>query len=528
LNSSHPLSTGPFATGFFRFVRTGRLTGLMALACLLGVGGVSPARADVSRIREKALELEQKLNKSRYEAEVRGDTPNTLRVYKDFAFLLKESKVKEVQGEKGDPYAPRLGLYITEEAVGLDLATYIDDLMKGEMTMTADLDGVELTLDQFRVKLATAADDAERRKVYTAMKPLIEHNNVFRNSIAARTVEAYQPWGYADFAAFVAVRDGIDLDATVELARKFLADSQVMYDGLFEEIAQKYLGTEARRAKFADLDYLLEATPFQAAFAADTRNARVGNIFSGLGVKLDGIAGLRWDVATRTGKTLRGGAYALAVPAEVKVGSLPFGTPRDDDRALFNLGTAMCYTQSKQTQFETAYLLNEAATAALDYVIRGIRDEPAWLQANSELTAEQLPEYRKFQAFNRLLEARMLAAAVAYEVPLYRGATDAEEQFKEIMREATGIRLSSTDAKRSLEFADGLQSASRFLGLLASGALRARLIADHGADWYADGKAASEFSDWWKQGGGLTLDALQNGGGDSGALIATISHIQGE
>ena len=149
----------------------------LAVAFLAAVAlGGSPreGRADVERIREKAVELDQKLNKQAFEVAVRGTAPNSTRVYKDFDFILKKTKVDEVaEAESSDPRAKRLRLYLVESIVAAGIATYEDDLLKFEQTSTANVDGKDLTYGELTRKLAMDGDDAVRRKLYSALAPAL-------------------------------------------------------------------------------------------------------------------------------------------------------------------------------------------------------------------------------------------------------------------------------------------------------------------------------------------------------------------
>lgn len=495
---------------------------------MLAAGTAAPARADVERIREKALELEQKINKHRFEVEVRGEKRNILRIYKDFEFILKRSKVEEAQEASAkDPHADRLRLYLIEAAVGLELASYTDDLENYLATATADLDGKQEPYSNLLADLSKAPDDAARRKVYTALKGLVETANVFRNQIVQRTNEAYQTWGYENFAAFYAEREGLDLDASVAAAREFLETTQASYDGLFEEMAMAYLGVEARKVRFADLPYLFQGTAFLEHMPSSGRRERMNALFQGLGVDLVGESNLTYDTKERMGRPLAAGVYPIQVPNDIAAGFLPTGGLQDGDRAATVLAAAQSFTMSRQTAFEPAYLARQAPLAALGALARSIRDEIGWLGKHAKLEGEDLAAYRRYRVFTMLLEARMLAATVIYEVDLYRGGTDAERTFKDVMKEATGIRLSSTDSARSLEFAAELRSVSRFHGMLWAEGIRSHLRETLGDDWYRDGKAAGVLKAWWAEGGALDRQKIESVVGDlSGGAASFLARLQ--
>lgn len=311
--------------------------GLMAAALVL----LAPvaARADVERIREKALELEQKLNKEAFEADAKVATPASARVYKDFDFLLKKSKVDEVAAEaKTDPRAEALRLWLIQATVRSGIATYEDDLRTYEQTTTVDYDGQKVRYFDLVSRLAVTPDAAERRKIYSALSPLFDTSTVFRTEILSRRNETYQKWGFKTFADFYAAREGLDLDAVAASADGFLKDTQAAYDSLFSLMADRVLSTEARKVRFYDLPYLTQGADFAAAFPSSGRITRIRNIYAGLGVKLADESGLLIDDVARPGKNPATRVYALQVPSEVRISFDPQDGVRKDDQMAYAAG----------------------------------------------------------------------------------------------------------------------------------------------------------------------------------------------
>ena len=115
---------------------------------MLLVGGVlapAIAGADVGRIREMAIELEQKLANHRFEVAAKAEKSATARIYKDYDFILKKNKVDEVSAEAGsDPDAERLRMYLIESIVNAEIASFVDDLVDFEQNGTVPMGDTEL------------------------------------------------------------------------------------------------------------------------------------------------------------------------------------------------------------------------------------------------------------------------------------------------------------------------------------------------------------------------------------------------
>jgi len=500
----------------------GAALGMLLLLSLVSAG---PARADVTRIREMALELQQKLAAAEFESDAKVKEPNLARVYKDYDFILKQSKVEEVTDAVGtDPYADRLRMFLISSIVESQLATFVDDLREFEQTATAEIDGKEVPYSELLQQLATLPDEGERRKVASVLPPLVETSAVFRKDIARRRAELYQGWGYANFAEFYEQREQLDLDAVNEQATAFLDSTAKMYDTLLEEMSMRILGVEARKVRFADLPYLVQGTEWEGIFPTNERIRRFKGLFRGLGIDLGDNPAI--DNTPRPGKILRARAYGVMVPNDVRVSTNPAGGVRDGNRAVYAVGEAMIYSLSTQTAFEAAYLVNEPAQEAMAWFPRFVLDEPGWIKANAQGKEFEFPAYLRFRAFQSLFEARFLAALTKFEILVYRGTDDPFKEFRSLMKEATGARLATNDAAQALEYLTDLRSVSRFQGLLVASAGREALRASQGENWYADGKMGPTLLGLWAQGGTLTPEAVQAAVPGEGSPAAFLAGIQ--
>ncbi len=485
------------------------------------------ARADVERIREKAVELEQKLQKQAFEADAKVDPANSARIYKDYGFLLGKSKVEEVAADaKTDPRAEALRLYLIRAAVGNELATYVDDLRNFQATNTASYGDQDVRMNDLVARLAVTEGDSDRRKLISALSPLFDTAAVYRNEVLKRRNETYATWGFSNYADFYTTREGTDLAAVSALADDFLTRSQSLYDSLFTVMADRVLQTEARKVRFYDLPFLTQGTAYEDAFPAADRVARMRNVFKGLGVDVKGQSNLTVDVEGRPGKALETGVYAATVPSDVRVSFRPNPGSRSDDRLVYAVGAAEIYALSTQTAFEPAYLPRVAPQAAMAYLARLVLDEPAWVAAQAKPSGFDQKAYETYRAFVSLYEARFLAAQAKFEIDAYQGGANLDDTFKTVMEGATGARISSSDSKRALAYLSQLDSVGRFQGLLLAAAARDHLVETLGRDWYTGGKAGSLLTGLWKRGGTLTLDDIGSAfGGAKAGVDPLIRHI---
>jgi hypothetical protein len=497
-----------------------RLAGLVVLVALGGTLVPASARADVERIREKAVELAQKLARERFEVRAKVAKPAAERVFKDYDFILKDSKIKEVGKEKNDPQAPALGYFLASAIVDMGLAPYTDQLTTYEQSTTADFNGGKLLYTDLVKKLATSSEDADRRKIASLMGPILENEGVFRNEIARRRSAGYVQLGYANYGDFYGKREGMDLAGVRASAESYLTSSQALYDSLFALMAQRVLKTEARRVRFIDLPYLTQGAEFADLFPG-SQLERAKRVMKGLGVAIDSYSGFLIDDEVRPGKALAPEAFAVVVPSDVRVSVNPVGGVADIDQYLHALGDAAAFLLTPATAFEPAYLVNRTAQATMTWVPRLVLEDPAWIRANVKADPDRLNAYLAYRAFVSLYNARVLAAAAILEIDTYTGVGDGpEKEFQDTFSTAVGARISTSEGKRAYEYLHELQEASEFQGLLIATALVDHLRAAHGQSWFEDGQSASDLLALWKRAGGLSVDSIvaaAGGDGHSGA-----------
>ena len=499
-----------------------RTAALGALAALGPALFPPAARADVERIREKALELEQKLNRQLVDVDLLGNAPNTARVYKDFDFILKRSKVDEVM-ESGDDFRARgLANYLIRALVESELAGYEDDLRSYLQTTTVDLDGRNLTYSDLLKRLAVTADGAERRKVASLLGPMVETSMVFRSDIANRRVLAYRAQGFADYADFYGQREGLDLAALQAEAESVIALSGTLYDTLFAHVARRHLGVEPRQVKFSDLAYLTQGAMFNDLFPGDAAT-RMKSVYRGLGVDLSGLV---VDIEGRPGQAPGTMVLPVVIPGEVHVNLNPMGAERDADDLVYAVGEALLHARAKEPGLETAYLVNGPAAAAVAWIPRMVLGESGWIRTEAKGDPTRLAEYLEYRAFQELYELRALAGLTLFELHVYRGENP-EKAFRDHFTQASGVRITQADSHRGLDSLSQLNVASRFRGLLGAAALRDQLSGSLGDAWYADGRAAAVLGALWSQGGTLTVDAvMQATGGVSNSPSRRIEQIR--
>jgi hypothetical protein len=205
------------------------------------------------------------------------------------------------------------------------------------------------------------------------------------------------------------------------------------------------------------------------------------------------------DTGERPGKTLGAVVHAVNVPNEVRVSFNPYGQVVDDDALFSAVGRGQLFALSRQSDLESAYLLDGVASETMAEIVRSVLEEPIWMAANAQ--GGDPDALRTFRAFRSLYTARTLAAQARFEIEAYRGAPDPEKVFRDAVEAATGVQLSATDGKMALGTMGNLRSTARFQGMLLAAAVRRHLREQFGAAWFTEGKAGGVLQGLYGQGG---------------------------
>ena len=168
------------------------------------------AGKEVDRIREKTEELASRLVSEGFSHLGEGKESNLDRVYRDYDYILKESKLEEIDNdlatatEDEQARLKRLRRFIVSGMILAPVAANYDNAESYITSAAMSVAGAELTLLTFESMLANEEKRSNRRIWYLASRDLQENANVFeinlRHDLDKQAMEKVG-MGYEDFLA---------------------------------------------------------------------------------------------------------------------------------------------------------------------------------------------------------------------------------------------------------------------------------------------------------------------------------------
>ena len=294
-----------------------------ALVC-----ATADARADeVDRIREKAGELHRDLVSAQFQY-AEGKESNLSRVYKNFDYLLKDSKTRtlsDAAAAASDPAVKsrlqRLHDYLMGERIFSAVAGAWDNAKNYDRSAAMTVAGVdgELTLSSYESMLAREENRSNRRNLYLASRDLRENSNVFLLNLAIDLDRQAQQLVGKDYDTFLAERYGIDPAEIETLAQQILESTQAEYERLLGAVVPAAMPEmTVSDLREYDIPYLLRMPHLSEAFPAGEQKEVAQRWLADLGFDLKGARNLKIVDEARAGGP-EPGTFAIGNGSDTRI-----------------------------------------------------------------------------------------------------------------------------------------------------------------------------------------------------------------
>ncbi|MEZ4654002.1 MAG: hypothetical protein R3E12_10585, partial [Candidatus Eisenbacteria bacterium] len=305
------------------------------------LGGVllvaaSSARADeVDRIREKCGELARAIISERYDHLAEAKDSSLGRVYKDFDYLLKDSKTSilaDATKSASDPAQKhrleRLHEFLMGERIFYAVAPNWDTAESYARSASMAVSGsdVELNLNSFEQMLANADNRSNRRIWYLASRDLRENANVFKLNLYLDLDRKAQELVGTDYDTFLATRYEIDPAALEALCQQVLDSTQEEYQQLLQAVVPVAIdGMTVEDLREYDVPYLLRMHQLDDTFEDGKYENVAGKWLKDFGLDLKNARKLRISDESRIGKSPEPWTFPIANGEDTRISINPLG-----------------------------------------------------------------------------------------------------------------------------------------------------------------------------------------------------------
>jgi hypothetical protein len=483
----------------------------IALCAALLPAAAGTAKADeVDRIREKAGELARAIVSENYSHLAEGKESNLSRVYKDFDYLLKDSKTAALEdaiGAAGDPVAKgqleRTHQFLIGERIFYPVASSWDNAESYARSASMAVQGsdVELNLNSYQRMLAGAADRSNRRIWYLASRDLRENANVFQLNVSIDLDKHAQEIAGTDYDTFLAGRYQIDPAAIEALAQQVLASTKDEYEALLGKVTPAAIeGMTVAELREYDVPYLLRMSHLDDSFEKGKYQEVAAKWLKDFGIDLRGAKKLRIVDDVRVGKSGEPGTFPLDNGNDTRISLLPVGGLPDYWHLFDQLGRGLFYYHiGPQLGLADARLGSPVIPMTFGALFQEAMATPEWQV--KYLEPKDAAEVADGIRFRQLFDLRRAAARYVFYRRMYTDiANNPPSAYATFMQETMLWNHGATEEADYLLCDDQHRSGMALLAAVRAAQLRAHLAGQFGETWWSSPEAGQWLKSQWARG----------------------------
>lgn len=481
-------------------------TGGLALSAL-ALGAVSSeAKEEIDRIREKAAELASSLQTERFSSLAEGKESNLDRVYRDFDYLLKESKneaVREALEGASDPDADRLrrlDAFLLDGRIVGPIAPNIDNANLYRRDTALSVGDREVDLRTIELALANEPDRGQRRIMYLASRDLLENFNVFSINLKVDLDKHAQEVAGKDYASFLAESWQIDPAEVEVVCRQVLDATKDEYLALLPQcVDAEFDGLSMEEFREYDRPVLLRARSVDGTFRSGKEIDVADKWLKNLGLGVKGEKKLRLKVESKPGMWPDASVFPIGNSADTRVSMVPMGGLRDYWELFGALGAANFHTQiDGQRPFEHQRLGAPLTPLVYASLFQSVLADPTWRDAYLEV--EDAEAVARAARFRQLFEVRQNAARYVFQRQMAAGPEATPTAYAAWMQEALGYAQTSSEESNYLSCQDLHLSGLRTWAAVLAAQVEQKLASQFGEDWWSKGEAGKWLKEQWARG----------------------------
>lgn len=497
---------------------------LLIAGAALTTAGPLQAADEVDRIREKAGELRQQVISAQFDHWAEGKESNLLRVYKDFDYLLKDSKSQIVQQAAAAATDPekkdrlqRLDRYMLGERMMYAVAPSLDNMNAYETSATMAVSGtdVELTLRSYRELIGGEENRSNRRIWYLASRDLQENANVFRLNLLIDLNKQAQTLAGTDYPTFLAQCWGIDPAQIQALAEVALSSTEDEYRGLLEAVtAARLEGKGVDDVREYDVPYLLRASHLDDVFQSKKAVETAEKWSKKMGIGLDGYKKLRVRFDTK-GTTPVPSTFPINNDQDTRVTIPQRGGLSDFWNLFWQVGEAEFFVNiDPNASFEARRVGSPLVPMTYGHLFQSLLGDPAWRA--EYLKADDADAVSTAVRFRQLHDLRQAAARYLFQTKLYADVKIPPTEYTTMMQAAMLYSQGAQEEANFLTAVDLHHSGLHVLAAARSTQLQRKLAGEFGETWWMNPDAGKWLKQQWAKGypgpshdlaAGLGLDA---------------------
>jgi oligoendopeptidase F len=414
----------------------------------------------VDKLRKDAEKLVLEQAKMGYNSWVYGKESNQDAIYKKYSHLFTFKNINLVEkclnSEKDKDREKALKffkLYLLSEYIGKKIAKIGDIVENMSSSAKIDVEGKKIPFRQINFYLANEKEKIIREKLYTSCDSFLEKLNFYLKEEKEITERETKKLGYK---SYIEMCEDLKITKFYPLklqVQKYLKDTEKIYQELLEEVVREYLKIDVSQFRRYDVLRLFKNEDFEKYFPKEKLIEIVKNTYREMGFEFKNI---KIDTEDREKKNPRAVCFSIVVPDDIRLSIKPIGGVEDYSSLLHEIGHAMHFANTQEKIWEFQQLGPNATTETYAMLSEYLLSDKYYLKDNFNMEEEILKKFLRFQAFERLYMTRRYAAKFLYELKLYSGVKNPEDEYIRIVwKEGLKITPIPSDKKRYLTDVDG-------------------------------------------------------------------------
>jgi hypothetical protein len=338
------------------------------------------------------------------------------------------------------------------------------------------------------IEIANERDRKKRLRLDAARAALVEKEHApLRLERLQREKDYVESLGIASNynAAFEEIT-GVSLSSLAAECRRFLQETQPIWDDTLPHYLKKSLGITAGEATRSDALALLRASEFDSAFPGRSLQESVWRQLRDMNVDPSAGGRIIYDVGERPGKRARAFCAPTRVPEEVYLVLRPHGGQSDYTTLLHEAGHALHFANVRDDYpFEYRWLGDNSVTEAYAMLFDHRMQDRAWLLRYTELGSNRVDDFVRLSGFEELHYLRRYCAKLIYEVEAYGDSakwSELPDLYVETLTRATNFQYRAADA--FIDFDPRYYSTRYLRAWQLQALLNESLIERFDSDWF--------------------------------------------
>ena len=407
----------------------------------------------------------------------------------------------------GDRRRRELWKFACEGYLGNFVSEEEERVAELEATLTATVDGEEISFRMLKPRLGNEEDRDVRARVEAARNELTEeHLNDLQLQAAQVVQRETQQLGAANYADLYR-SFGFPLDDLAEQCRRLLADTEDLWEEAGDRFFRSRLGIGLGELKRWDLGRAWRGADWDAAFPAEAMLPALEVTLAELGIDLRGQENVELDLEERPNKDPRAFCSPIEVPERVVLVMKPQGGPADWRTLFHEAGHTEHFAHTAPSLSpEERRLGDNAVTEGWAMLLEHLTIDPVWLERRLDFPRPY--EFAAEGATELLWLVRRYSAKLLYELEFHTAEdlTALGPRYVELLSGATKVEPAAVDYLGDID--DGFYASQYLRAWALEAQLRGHLRERFGNAWFSRREAGSLLRELWAEGQKPTADEL--------------------